>query len=61
PGVDAKLNDKSEHEALTDAIDFFKREFKAKTVNVVFAVKADHPKAKVAEPGRPGIALTFEE
>ncbi|MHA1503819.1 MAG: leucine--tRNA ligase [Candidatus Heimdallarchaeota archaeon] len=61
PGVDAKLNDKSEHEALTDAIDFFKREFKAKTVNVVFAAKADHPKAKVAEPGRPGIALTFEE
>ncbi|MHA1245510.1 MAG: class I tRNA ligase family protein [Candidatus Heimdallarchaeota archaeon] len=61
PGVDAKLNDKSEHEALTDAIDFFKREFKAKTVNVVFAAKADHPKAKVAEPGRPGLALTFEE
>jgi leucyl-tRNA synthetase len=61
PGVDSKLTDKSEYEALIDAVEFFKREFNAKEVNIVFATKADHPKAKVAEPGRPGIALTFEK
>jgi leucyl-tRNA synthetase len=61
PGVDAKLNDKSEYVALTDAIEFFKREFKAKNVNIIYASKSDHSKAKVAEPGRPGIALNYVE
>ena len=59
PGIDSKLNAKSESAAIKDAIAYFKREFKAKEVKVTLASKSDHPKAKVAEPGRPGIALIF--
>lgn len=59
PGIDSKLNAKSEKAAIEDALSYFKREFKAKTVNVTLASKSGHPKAKVAEPGRPGIALIY--
>ncbi|NPE09918.1 MAG: hypothetical protein GNW80_16685, partial [Asgard group archaeon] len=45
--------------AIKDAIAYFKREFKAKEVKVTLASKSSHQKAKVAEPGRPGIALIF--
>ncbi|MGC9778992.1 MAG: leucine--tRNA ligase [Candidatus Heimdallarchaeota archaeon] len=59
PGIDTKLKAKSELAALQDAIDYFKREFKAKEVTIELASKSKHLKAKVAEPGRPGISLIF--
>jgi leucyl-tRNA synthetase len=59
PSIDSELNAKSEKAAIEDALAYFKREFKAKTVKVTLATKSAHSKAKVAEPGRPGIALIF--
>jgi len=59
PGFDSKVSQKAELAAITDALDYYKREFKAKEVQVVLASKSSHPKARAAEPGRPGIALTF--
>ncbi|NHK30581.1 MAG: leucine--tRNA ligase [Asgard group archaeon] len=59
PGFDSILDNKSEKNALKDAIDYYKREFKVKKITIISADKSKHPKAKVAEPGRPGIALTF--
>ncbi|NHJ39409.1 MAG: leucine--tRNA ligase [Asgard group archaeon] len=59
PGFDTILSNKSEFDALNDAIDYYKREFNAKEIKIISADKSKHPKAKIAEPGRPGIALTF--
>jgi leucyl-tRNA synthetase len=61
PGFDFLLTMKSEYKTLKNAVDYFKREFNVKELKVQFAEKSDHPKAKVAEPGRPGIAITFKE
>ena len=59
PGIDSKLNTKSEYTAITDAIDYFKREYNVKEFIVTYASKSTHLKANVAEPGRPGIAIEF--
>jgi len=59
PSFDTNLNSKSEFEAIKDAIDFFKREYKIKDFIVTYASKSSHLKAKVAEPSRPGIAIDF--
>ncbi|MBD3192332.1 MAG: leucine--tRNA ligase [Candidatus Heimdallarchaeota archaeon] len=59
PGFDFQLDNELELEALTDAIDYFKREFNVKEVTVIPASESNHPKAKVSEPGRPGIAIEF--
>ena len=60
PGIDSTLSEKSEYEAIDDAIEYFKREYNVKEFLVTFASKSNHPKAKVAEPGRPGISIDFE-
>ncbi|MHA1212890.1 MAG: hypothetical protein ACTSSH_10560 [Candidatus Heimdallarchaeota archaeon] len=60
PGLDPKLKAKSEFSAIEDALEYYKREFVAEEVKVNFASKSDNAKARIAEPGRPGIALTFE-
>ncbi|MHA1557806.1 MAG: class I tRNA ligase family protein, partial [Candidatus Heimdallarchaeota archaeon] len=59
PGIDSKLNTKSEFTAINDAINYFKREYNIKEFQVTYASKSTHPKANVAEPGRPGIAIDF--
>ncbi len=59
PGIDSTLNTKSEFAAITDAIDYFKNEYKIKEFQVTYSSKSTHPKANVAEPGRPGIAIDF--
>ena len=59
PGYDSTLSQRAELAAITDALEYYKREFKAKEVVVMLASKSDHAKARAAEPGRPGIALTF--
>jgi leucyl-tRNA synthetase len=61
PAFDATLTSKSEIKALKDALEFFKREFKTKEVTIISATKSEHPKANIAEPSRPGIALTFKD
>ncbi|NHJ48276.1 MAG: leucine--tRNA ligase [Asgard group archaeon] len=61
PSFDTTLTCKSETEAIKDAAEFFKRDFKTQEVKIIPSAKSDHPKAKVAEPGRPGIALTFKK
>ncbi|MBN1327904.1 MAG: leucine--tRNA ligase [Candidatus Heimdallarchaeota archaeon] len=60
PGLDPKLKAKSEYLALEDAKGYFQQEFNAKEIIVTYAIKSDNPKARVAEPSRPGIALNFE-
>jgi leucyl-tRNA synthetase len=58
---DTSLDPQKELTALTDAISLFKREYGVDAVIIERAEEADHPKARVAEPTRPGIALTFED
>ncbi|MFW9924253.1 MAG: class I tRNA ligase family protein, partial [Candidatus Thorarchaeota archaeon] len=60
PGIDSTLSSKSEYNAISDAIDYYKREYKVKEVKVYYAAKSSNTKANVAEPARPGISIEFE-
>ncbi|MEA2071602.1 MAG: class I tRNA ligase family protein, partial [Asgard group archaeon] len=61
PGITSfDLTPRSESSAIKDAIDYLKQEFSVEEIKVISALKSNHQKAKIAEPGRPGIALNFE-
>jgi len=50
------LNSTAEHEALKDAKEFLKKQFRTK-IEILSACKVNHPKALSAEPRKPGILV----